>query len=156
MSGMKRRFGYAAPIGVAAALLVASAGAFAALGADEVSVQADRVRLKGSASIRQAQHYALHEIRQASGTAVREYVSPGGKVFAVAWDGPVLPDLRQVLGPYFDRYVAAAKDRRAKRTPVLIREPTLVVEAGGHLRAFAGRAYVPALVPQGVDPGALQ
>jgi hypothetical protein len=28
--------------------------------------------------------------------------------------------------------------------------PELIVESGGHLRAYAGRAYLPALVPAGV------
>jgi hypothetical protein len=28
--------------------------------------------------------------------------------------------------------------------------PGLIVESGGHLRAYAGRAYLPALVPAGV------
>lgn len=144
-----------AALALAAALAAAPGAATAALGGDEVSVQADRVRLKGSASVRQTQHYALHEIVQPSGTAVREYVSPAGRVFAVAWDGPVLPDLQQVLGPYFERYVAAAKDKRVKRTPVVIRETTLVVVTGGRVRAFTGRAYVPGLVPPGVDADAL-
>jgi hypothetical protein len=37
--------------------------------------------------------------RRPEGTSVRRYVSPAGKVVAVAWKGPVMPDLRQVLGP---------------------------------------------------------
>jgi hypothetical protein len=68
----------------------------------------------------------------------------------------VIPDLRQVLGAHFGRYVAAARDKRVKRTPVVIREPSLVVVTWGHMRAFSGRAYVPEMVPQGVDAEALQ
>jgi hypothetical protein len=146
----------AARLSLVVAILLVPGFALGALGEDEASVQVDGVRLKGAASVRYAQHYALHEFVQPSGTAVREYVSPSGKVFAVAWQGPVIPDLRQVLGAHFDRYVAAARDKRVKRTPVVIREPSLVVVTWGHMRAFSGRAYVPAMVPQGVDPEALQ
>ena len=45
--------------------------------------------------------YTVHEMRASTGTTVREYVSASGKVFGVAWEGPTLPDLRQVLGVYF-------------------------------------------------------
>jgi hypothetical protein len=97
----------------------------------------------------------MHDIAPPGGASVRQYVSPAGKVFAVAWQGPAMPDLRQLLGPHFDRYVAAAKDKRVKRAPVVIRESTLVLVSGGHPRAFSGRAYVPDLVPQDVDADAL-
>jgi hypothetical protein len=139
-----------------AALFIVSRIALAALGGDEASIQADRIHLKGAVSVRQTQHFAMHEIVQPSGTSVQQYVSPAGKVFAVAWQGPVMPDLRQVLGSYFDHYIAAAKAKRVKRTPVVIRESSLVVLSGGHPRAFSGRAYVPDLVPRDVDAEALQ
>ncbi len=143
-------------IAAVAALFMVPSAALATLGGDEVSVQTDRVRLKGAVLVQQAQRFAIHEIVQSSGTSVRQFVSPAGKVFAVAWQGPVMPDLRQVLGPYFDRYTAATIAKRVKRAPVEIRDPSLVVLSVGHLRAFSGRAYVPDLVPQYVDADALQ
>ena len=36
--------------------------------------------------------------------------------------------------------------------PRRIEEPTFVVEQSGHPRAFAGRAYVPQIVPAGIGP----
>lgn len=139
-----------------AVLFIVPGVALATLGGDEASVQVDRVRLKGAVSVRQAQRFEIHEIAQSSGTSVRQYVSPTGKVFAVAWKGPMLPDLRQLLGPYFDRYTAAVTAKRVKRAPVEIRDASLVVLSGGHPRAFSGRAYVPDLVPLNVDVDALQ
>ena len=139
----------------AAVLFVAAGPGRAALGGDEASIQADRIRLKGAVSTRQLPQFAVHDIAPPGGASVRQYVSPAGKVFAIAWQGPAMPDLRQVLGPHFDRYVAAAKDSRVKRAPVVIRESTLVLVSGGHPRAFSGRAYVPDLVPQDVDADAL-
>jgi hypothetical protein len=75
-------------------------------------------------------------------------------VFAVAWDGPWLPDLRQVLGDQFDRYQAAMQSRQRARTgrgAVVIDEQGLVVQMSGHPRAFTGRAYLPGLLPAGVQ-----
>jgi len=85
-----------------------------------------------------------------SGTAVKEYVSPAGMVFAVCWQGPSLPDLRQVLGRYFEQYTEAARTQRAGPGPRVTQQPGLVVETGGHMRAYFGRAYVPQMLPRGV------
>ena len=135
-------------------ILIAPSTAFASLGGTAASIDADRVRTQGALMrIVQSNAYALHEIRSASGTLVREYVSSSGTVFAVAWDGPWLPDLRQVLGDHFDEYQAAmsgAQRARKGRGAIAIDLPGLVVQMSGHPRAFVGRAYVPALLPSGV------
>lgn len=105
------------------------------------------------------QSYTVYEIRAATGTVVREYASPTGTVFAVAWQGPWLPDMRQLLGTYFEQYAQAAKAQsgtRMGRRPLMIEQPGLVVESGGHPRAFSGKAYVPEMLPQGVRAEDLQ
>jgi uncharacterized protein DUF2844 len=127
--------------------------AWASLGGDTASIEADQVLLQGSRTMKAAEFYAVHEIQAASGTTVREYLSPDGKVFAVAWNGPRVPDLRQLLGNYFEQYRTAVQSRsgpRMARRPVMIEQPGLVVEIGGHIRSFAGRAYVPEMLPAGV------
>lgn len=123
--------------------------AAASLGGDEATIAADHVVLTGTMKISRVQRFAVHEIAAPSGTVVREYVSPAGKVFGVAWNGPTMPDLRQVLGPYFDTYVEAVAQRRA-RGPVHVVLPGLVVQSSGHMRAFAGQAYLPDGIPAGV------
>jgi hypothetical protein len=123
---------------------------FGALGGDATSVSQDQAHMKGSVRIARATAYTMHEIQAPTGTAVREYVSPAGKVFGVAWQGPFKPDLQQVLGTYYQQYVAAARQRRA-RGPVTIQVPGLVVQSGGHQRGFVGRAYVPEMLPDGVQ-----
>jgi hypothetical protein len=129
--------------------------AFAALGGSVTSVDADRIRVQGALMrMVRSDAYALHEIRSASGTMIREYVNASGTVFAVAWDGPWLPDLRQVLGDHFDRYQAIMQSRQHARTgrgAVAIDEPGLVVQMSGRPRAFTGRAYLPALLPPGLQ-----
>jgi hypothetical protein len=137
------------------ALTLLPTGAFAALGGGVTTVDADRVHLEGALMrIVRNDAFALHEIRSASGTMIREYVNPSGVVFAVAWDGAWLPDLRQVLGDHFDRYQAVMRSRQRARTgrgAVVIDEPGLVVQMSGHPRAFKGRAYLPALLPAGLQ-----
>jgi hypothetical protein len=141
--------------GVLVLILTLPTTAFAALGGDAASVDADRVRIQGALMrIVRNDSYALHEIRSASGTTIREYVSTSGTVFAVVWQGPWLPDLRQVLGAHFDQYETAMRSTRRERKgrgSVLIDGPELVVQMIGHPRSFFGRAYVPALMPQGVQ-----
>jgi len=127
--------------------------AWAALGGDIASVQADQVHMQGTRRVTNAAAYTVHEIQGASGTGVREYVSSAGKVFAVAWQGPYLPDMRQLLGSSFEQYAQAAKAQRStrmRRGPRLIEEPGLTVEMSGHPRSFSGRAYIPGMLPPGV------
>ena len=127
--------------------------ASAALGGDVSSVQSDRVKMRGALlRITATGSSTVHEIQASSGTVIREFISPAGKVFGVAWEGPWIPDLREMLGMYFEQYTTLANRQRTRkgRGPISIQEPGLVVDMSGHARAFAGRAYVPQLLPQGV------
>ena len=134
---------------IATLAVTVSQSAIAALGGDAATVMADQVHINGKLVVSRTQKYTVHEIQAPSGAVVREFASPAGTVFGVAWSGPTMPDLRQVLGPYFDQYIGAAA-QRTRRGPVLIEQPGLVVQSGGHMRAFVGKAYVPQAVPQGV------
>lgn len=125
--------------------------ATAELGGSADTVQADQQRMKGTLRTTAAAGYTLHEIRADTGTTVREFVSPGGRVFGVAWQGPFMPDMRQLLGHYYEQYFQALQNKRARRAPVVINESGLVVESGGRTRSFQGRAYIPQLAPPGVD-----
>jgi Protein of unknown function (DUF2844) len=142
-----------------ATALLAAIPAFAGLGEDVSSVDADQAHMQASRRITQTQSYTVHEIQSPSGTTVREYVSPSGKVFAVAWQGPWPPDMQQILANYFDRYKQAAQaqmNSRAGRRPLNVEQPGLVIQAGGHMRSFTGRAYIPEMLPQGVTAEAIR
>ena len=129
----------------------------AALGGTEASVFADQAQISATLRTVASAKYTMHELQTPSGTLVREYVASTGTVFAVAWQGPSMPDLRQVLGAHFDEYVAAvAAARRTVRGPLSIQLPGLVVRSGGRMRAFAGKAYVPESLPAGVSADDLQ
>jgi hypothetical protein len=143
----------------AAAAIIAVAiprTAFATLGEPEISVQTDVTRALASIkSSQQRAGYRVHEIQLSSGTVMREFVATDGKVFAVTWQGPTRPDLRQALGQYFDVYVSAPRAKFADRRHVQIQQGDLIVQAGGHMGALSGRAYLASAVPSGVNIGDL-
>jgi hypothetical protein len=128
--------------------------AIAGIGGDAASVQADQVQLNATLRATPADQFTQYEMLLPSGTTVREYVSSTGAVFAITWEGPSLPDLRQLLGRYFDQYVNAVKGGGMGAR--VIRQPDLVVYTGGHMRAFRGRAYAPQFQPPGVVSEELQ
>jgi Protein of unknown function (DUF2844) len=133
-------------------VLLWSVSSFATLGGDVSSVQSDVAHLQGSLRVTANASYAVHEIKTQTGVTIREYVSPAGKVFAVAWQGPWPPDLQQLLGPYFSKFQHAmqSEKQRAGRSPVSVHQANLVVEHGGRMRSFAGRAYLADQIPSGV------
>ncbi|MGB0014383.1 MAG: DUF2844 domain-containing protein [Candidatus Sulfotelmatobacter sp.] len=144
-------------LGTACVILSAAFPAWAALGGDITSVQSDQVHMQGTIRTTAKGSYTVHEIQSSAGTLVREYVastgSAAGKVFAVAWQSPWPPDMRQLLGSYFEQYLQAAKAQstsRVGRRPVMIEQPGLVVQISGHPRSFTGRAYVPQMLPSDV------
>jgi hypothetical protein len=130
--------------------------ASATLGQPEITIQTDvaqaRAALKSSED-RTA--YRVHEIQLPSGTVMREFVAPNGTVFAVAWQGPTRPDLRQVLGQYFDAFASAPRTKLTDRRHLQIQQGDLVLQSGGHMRALSGRAYLQSAIPSGVNLGDL-
>ena len=130
---------------------MAPRGASATLGGAMASVEADQQVMNASQQITANNAaYTVYELQTAAGTKIREYVSSAGTVFAVAWDGPSLPDLRQLFGSYFAQYTEAAAAARRGHGHLVIRGPELIVESSGHMRAFFGRAYLPKTLPQDV------
>jgi hypothetical protein len=132
------------------AVAIVSVPASAELGGTLTSIKADQQKMAASLQVSSASGFQLHEMQSAQGIRVREYASPNGMVFGVTWNGPWAPDLRQLLGTYFNQYMVAAQGKKAARGPVTIQLPGLIVERGGHARSFFGRAYVPQMIPQGV------
>jgi hypothetical protein len=136
--------------------------AIAALGGDVTSVEADRQQMKATRTVQAGEKYSVHEITTPYGTVVREYVSPDGRVFGVAWRGPFLPNLQQLLGDSYATFAQAAQDarsaqpRHSRNAPLTVEQPGLVVHSGGHMRAYVGHAYVPGMIPQGVDAAGIR
>ncbi len=108
-----------------------------------------------AASTASTASYTVRQTTLNNGTAVREYIAPDGSVFGLAWNGPQMPDLSELLGSYFPQYVAGVTSARAARGgghgPGIVRDSGLVVHSGGHMGAFAGQAYLPQALPAGVS-----
>jgi hypothetical protein len=123
----------------------------AALGGGADSVESDRFVMKALASPAPAGALQSKVLQLPSGTVVTEYLNGSGTVYAVAWHGPSLPNLRQMLGGYFVRYQSAAQQPVVRHRLVRLNSPDIVIESSGKMRAFVGRAWVPALLPSGVS-----
>lgn len=133
--------------------------AHAALGGNLASIEADRVHMnvQTQARVSATAAYTVYELTLQSGTVIRQYLSGSGTVFAVAWSGAFKPDLRQLLGPHFDTMLAQQSHiAHAGHPRSHVRESNLVIESGGHMRDFFGRAYLPSEMPAGVTSQDIQ
>jgi hypothetical protein len=151
------RIGWMIILGWAAAS--SSPLALAALGGDLASVQGDAVSLKAQArpgtAGAAAGAYTVQELTTQMGTVVREYANPSGKVFAVTWRGPQMPNLSQLLGPYVQELQKAASAPHLGHRHLMVNERDLVISSNGRMRAYYGRAYIPSLTPANVTIGEL-
>jgi hypothetical protein len=154
-----------------AVLLIASPPARATLGEAEATVERDRQALamdrrpvvaatavassSSAASVAAVAGVTVHELRSST-VSVREFATPSGLVFAVAWSGMTMPDLGTLLGVHHADYRAAAKRGAAGRGPRRVEAAQVVVETWGHARNLRGRAWLPALLPAGVKLDDLQ
>ncbi len=142
------------PFSLAAAfvsvLLLAYAGAsHAALGGLPEQFNAEGAAVASTVSSTMS-NYVVRDTNLTTGTRVREYIAGSGLVFAVTWEGPVLPDLKALLGKYFDAMAAESKRMpRAGRSHLGVNLPEVVINSGGHMRAFHGSAWIPAQFPAG-------
>ena len=96
--------------------------------------------------------YTIHEV-SSEAVVVRQYVSPSGVVFGIAWNGLIHPDLMPLLGAYASEYEEARKQtpRKHDRRHLRVQANRVVVETWGHMRNLQGRAYDPDLIPAGVS-----
>jgi hypothetical protein len=128
--------------------------AFASLGGNVNSIETDRASMSASKTMTHATNYDIHEIQSPNGTVVDEYVSSQGTVFAVTWHGQFPPQMQQILGSYFQQYSDALQAQPTQpygHRPLNIQKPGLVVQTSGHMRAHYGRAYVPDMMPAGLQ-----
>lgn len=124
----------------------------AALGEDVSSVTSLQARLGAGLQVYVRERFAIHELALPTGTKLREFVADSGKVFAVTWSGGWRPNLREIMGSHYDRFVVATRGRRARRGIVRMELPGMVVVMGGHLRNFFGRVILTDLMPAGLVP----
>lgn len=95
-----------------------------------------------------ATSYSTQQMHDDAGNLITEYVSTNGVVFALTWRGLFKPDLNKLLGNYFRTYLAVESSSSRRQTQV-VDQDSVVVVSEGRLRNFHGKAYIPALVPNG-------
>jgi Protein of unknown function (DUF2844) len=132
--------------------------AMASLGGNLDSVGADRAHMNARLTVSSNDGFNIHQIQAPEGIVVDEYVSSTGTVFAVAWHGAFVPDMQQIMGSSFAQYSAALRSEQKHygHHPLNIQQSGLVVQTGGHMRNYFGRAYIPSLLPQGFNPDTIQ
>lgn len=144
---------------VAATLLLVAgnpARARATLGEDVASVAVLKARLGATLQVHARERFAIHELALPTGAKLREFADDAGKVFAVSWSGGFRPNLRDVMGSHYDRFIAATRGRRAARGIARTELPGLVVVVGGHLRNSFGYVLLSDRVPAGLEPADLR
>ncbi|SMG12360.1 DUF2844 domain-containing protein [Paraburkholderia susongensis] len=154
---LKSRF-CASAVASTIALIVccASAGARAELGGampNEASSgpSAPRTILNGALRVR--------TLTDAGNTTINEYATSTGQIVAYTWQGPTMPDLHALLGQYAGSYqtgAAAAGSASGNLHASRIARPDVIVESGGPMRGYVGRAWLPAALPAGVTANDLQ
>lgn len=134
----------------------------AALGESVASIEKDRSALSPDTAVRRKtrnsrSNYTIYEINSES-SVIREYVSPSGVIFGLAWTGIRHPDLTQILGTYFTEYQEASRKnpRLQGRRNLTVKTNRVVVQKWGHMRKLQGRAYDASLLPEGVQPSDIQ
>jgi hypothetical protein len=146
-----------AVIAAASMMLLGAAPIWAALGKPVSSVADDQKRLGGEVrTLSSAPGLTVHEISATDGTVVREYVSPAGEVFGVSWRGATHPNLVDLLGDHYPAFRDAPRPAGHRHGPLVVRTDHLVVEMGGHMRDFHGRAYLPDRLPASVSSDAIR
>jgi len=153
-----RRYAPLIGLGLLLLFLLSARQTLAALGESVDSVESDRESLTAVRGAMTAHRdYTVHEIKTES-TVVREYVSPAGIIFAIAWNGLVHPDLTELLGSYAGEYQDALlqTQREQGRRQLQVKTNRVVVQKWGHIRDLKGRAYAPDLIPPGVSIDAIK
>lgn len=101
--------------------------------------------------------YTVNQSTLDSGTVVREYMDASNIVFAVSWKGPTLPDLRTLLGDKFTVMTGnAAKRPKAGHSQLAVDQSDVVIVSNGHMRAYAGKAWIPSALPAGFDTSTIE
>jgi len=101
--------------------------------------------------------YTVSQSTLDSGTIVREYMDANSVVFAVSWNGPTLPDLRTLLGDKFSVMTSsAAKRPKAGHSQLAVEQTDVVIISNGHMRAYAGQAWIPSALPAGFDTSTIE
>jgi len=156
--------------GLTLALAVSGApSVFAELGgaptlgpAQRVSVESRKTAspVAGNARTETPAGWSTREITLPDGLVEREYLTADGTVFAVAWRGPRRPELSVLLGVQYATQMsrnarALRRQGRGAHGSTSQLDDTFAVQASTYQRSSVGVAWLPRMLPPGIDPNAL-
>lgn len=146
-----------AALSLAITLLSSTAAQAALGGAPQAAASATAETAAAARQLRAApssQTYTVSTLVAPNGTVVQEFVNTQQRVFAVVWMGPVLPNLSRYFGEHYSAFQQAVQQKRAagqRGGAVMTQQPDLVMLSRGRMGRFEGHAYIPSLVPAGLD-----
>lgn len=163
-------------LAVAVAVAVAVAGtpsAFAELGGAPTLNPAQRVSVASRKAANTAADnattgattgastgWSTREVTLPDGLVEREYLTADGTVFAVAWRGSHRPELSVLLGTQYATQMSRnarelRRQGRGAHGSTSQAGETFAVQASTHQRSSIGVAWLPRMLPAGIDPSAL-
>ena len=141
------------------ALTLTLTGVCAHAGLDEpvARIAQDQLAFKSApARVTHAAAFDRHELLTTDGVNVHEFVGRNGRVFAVTFNGPAMPDLKVLLGGRFNESAAAVHPSPSTHKVYTHSSRTLELSIVKLPRGFAGSAFVPGAIPAGVTARDLQ
>ncbi|MCX8515303.1 MAG: DUF2844 domain-containing protein [Burkholderiales bacterium] len=90
--------------------------------------------------------YLIYDTKVKNKFEVKQYVS-NNKVFAIVWQGIMLPDLSKLLGNYYIQYQTVSPKYKSS-TLQSIEDQDFISYFGSSNKYFYGKAIIPSLMPQ--------
>ncbi len=125
----------------------------AELGGNLASINQEQKTFGSSLSSAPQTGYTIYTQTINPGLVIKEYLTTNGNVFAVAWKGPNLPNFQVVLGAYYANYLTALQNNPRA---IFFQDDNIVIESGGMMGGYVGRAYLPKQFPAGITPANIQ
>jgi Protein of unknown function (DUF2844) len=125
----------------------------AELGGNLASITQEQKTFGSTLTTSPQSNYTIYIQNISPDLVIKEYVSNSGNIFGVAWKGSTLPNFQIILGNYYSNYLSAQQQNPRS---VFVRDDNLVLESGGMMGGYIGRAYLPKQLPEGMTPTAIQ
>lgn len=125
----------------------------AELGGNLASINQEQKTFGSTLSSSPQTGYTIYSQTINPGLVLKEYLATNGNVFAITWKGPNLPNFQVVLGAYYSNYLTALQNNPRA---IFVQNDNIVIESGGVMGGYLGRAYLPKQFPVGMTPANLQ
>ena len=125
----------------------------AELGGNLASIMQEQKTFVSTLTTSPQSNYTIYIQNISPDLVIKEYVSNSGNIFGVAWKGSTLPNFQILLGSYYSNYLSAQQQNPRS---VFSQDNNLVIESGGVMGGYIGRAYLPKQLPTGLAPSAIQ